>query len=276
MENYQIFAIILGFAGLFGWISKIKKINMKGRLADEDKFEQKRLLDTYYMIYLPIVLVISLIIWNSANIGKFIFDNFNKLYFAPGEIAFIIFLIFWIVSFLIRPKKDTKNNKKIIAKPNSTFKLSPKKLKIGVIEGNFLKQKLMTFLSFTIRVDDFTIQKVKFDKEGILLKREYIKKNFEANRFKEEDFNIIKKVEEEITSRNDYEFKEYEKMETRIKQLIKAIQSQKKYTFGFGQIKQYSNSLLIDEILLFLQEIQENRYSDSSLPYLLHFQKIVK
>ena len=65
-------------------------------------------------------------------------------------------------------------------------------------------------------------------------------------------------------------------METRIKQLIKAIQSQKKYTFGFGQIKQYSNSLLIDEILLFLQEIQENRYSDSSLPYLLHFQKIVK
>lgn len=276
MENYQIFAIILGFAGLFGWISKIKKINMKGRLVDEDKFEQKRLLDTYYMIYLPIIIVISLIIWNSANIGRFIFDNFNKLYFSPMQIAVSIFLIFWILAFLIRPKKDTKNNKKIIAKPNSTFKLSPKKLNIGILEGHFLNSKLRTYLNYVIRVDDFTIQKIKFNKEGILLKREYLKKVFENNIFTDEDYNIISKVEEEIQSRNDYDFKEYEKMEKRISQLIKAIQSQKKYTFAFGQIKQYSNSPMIDEILLFLQEIQENRYSDSSLPYLIHFQKIVK
>lgn len=276
MENYQIFAIILSFAVILAWVSKIKKINMKGRLVDEDKFEQKRLLDTYYMIYLPIVLVISLMIWNSANIGRFIFDNFNKLYFAPMQIAVSIFLIFWILAFLIRPKKDAKNNKKIIAKPNSTFKLSPKKLNIGILEGHFLNSKLRTYLSYVIRVDDFTIQKIKFDKEGILLKREYIKKVLENNIFTDEDYNIISKVEEEIKSRNDYNFKYYDVMEKRISQLIKAIQSQKKYTFAFGQIKQYSNSPMIDEILLFLQEIQENRYSDISLPYLIHYQKIVK
>ncbi len=277
MENHQIFALVLGFLVLFGWIAKGRKINLLGSLVEEDKKERKKLLDKYYPIYILVVILMSATIWNSDIISNFIYD-FNRYYISSMEISIFIYIFFMILALYLRGKFNpkSKNNKNIIAKPNSTFKLSPKKLKIGTIEGNFLKQKLFTFLSFTIRVDDFTIQKVKFDKEGILLKREYIKKNFEANRFKEEDFNIIKKVEEEITSRNDYEFKEYEKMETRIKQLIKAIQSQKKYTFGFGQIKQYSNSLLIDEILLFLQEIQENRYSDSSLPYLLHFQKIVK
>ena len=277
MENHQIFALVLGVLGLYGWIAKGRKINLLGRLVEEDKIEREKLLGKYYSIYLLVVILMSATIWNSDIISNFFYD-FNRYYISSMEISIFIYIFFMILALYLRGKFNpkSKNNKNIIAKPNSTFKLSPKKLKIGVIEGNFLKQKLMTFLSFTIRVDDFTIQKVKFDKEGILLKREYIKKNFEANRFKEEDFNIIKKVEEEITSRNDYEFKEYEKMETRIKQLIKAIQSQKKYTFGFGQIKQYSNSLLIDEILLFLQEIQENRYSDSSLPYLLHFQKIVK
>ncbi len=278
MENHQIFALVLGFLGLYGWIAKGRKINILGRLVDEDKIERRKLLEKYYSIYILVVILMSATIWNSEIISNFFYDYFNRYYISSMQISIFLYISFMILALYFRGKFNpkSKNNKNIIAKPNSTFKLSPKKLKIGVIEGNFLKQKLMTFLSFTIRVDDFTIQKVKFDKEGILLKREYIKKNFEANRFNEEDFNIIKKVEEEITSRNDYEFKEYEKMETRIKQLIKAIQSQKKFTFGFGQIKQYSNSLLIDEILLFLQEIQEDRYSDSSLPYLLHFQKIVK
>ncbi len=127
-----------------------------------------------------------------------------------------------------------------------------------------------------MRIDDFTIQKINFDKEGILLKKEYLINIFKHNLFSEDDFKIIEKIEQEINSINDFEFNKSDKMNFRIIQLIRAIQSQKKYTFAFGQIKQYSNSTLLDEIIIFLQEIQENRYSDDSLPYLIIFKDDVK
>lgn len=276
MQNYQIFALVLGVAVLVSWLSKNKSINQKSRLVDEDKFERKRLLDTYYTVYGSLVVILCCLIWNSYNIGKFIFDTF-EFNFTPQNISISIFIFGIILAFLARKfiDKENTNNKNIVAKPQSTFKLSPKKLNIGVLEGHFLNSKLTTFLNFEIRVDDYTIQKVKFDKEGILLKKEYISKIFKLNRFDEDDFKIIEKIEMEINSINEFEFKLYKSFEKRIQQLIIAILSKKKYTFSFGQIKQYSNTVMVDEILIFLQEIQENRFSDSSLPYLLHFKEVV-
>lgn len=272
MAGYQIFSLFLGFAGLFSWIFKIQNINKLSRLVDEDKFERKRLLEFYYLFYMVIIVSISAAIWNSYYIGSFIFNNFGKQ-FTPGQIAFSILVLILGINFLIRSKFEEKkiNKKSIKAIVNSSYKLSPKKLNIGVIQGSFLESKLQTFLSFIVRIDDFTIQKINFDKEGILLKKEYLLNLFKYNLFSEEDFKIIEKIEKEINSINDFEFHKSDNMRFRIAQLINAIQSQKKYTFAFGQIKQYSNSNILDEIIIFLQEIQENRYSDDSLAYLLIF-----
>lgn len=277
MESYQIFALFLGISVFLSWIYKQKNINMQARLVDEDKIERKRLLDLYFMLYFLIVISISVSIWNAAAISKYIYLYLGKDY-APGTIATNIFifsnLICLVIMFFI--KRDKKNNKKVIAKPNSSYKLNPKKLNIGVIDGHFLNSKKQSDLNYVIRIDDFTIQKVRFNKESILLKKEYIKNIFKYNRFEDEDFNFISKIEVEINKINEYNFNPYPNMEKRIIQLIKAILSQKKYTFPFGQIKQYSTSFMIEETLYFLQEIQENRYSDSSLPYLLHFEKYIK
>lgn len=277
MAGYQIFSLFLGFAGLFSWIFKIQNINKLSRLVDEDKFERKRLLEFYYLFYMMIIILISAIIWNSYNISNFIFNIFGKE-FAPGQIVISILVLTLAINFLIRHKfEDKKTNKKNVkAIVNSSYKLKPKKLNIGVIQGSFLESKLQTFLSFIVRIDDFTIQKINFDKEGILLKKEYLINIFKHNLFSEDDFKIIEKIEQEINSINDFEFNKSDKMKFRIIQLIRAIQSQKKYTFAFGQIKQYSNSNLLDEIIIFLQEIQENRYSDDSLPYLLIFKDDIK
>ncbi len=277
MAWYQIFSLFLGLAGLFSWIFKRQNINKLSQMVDEDKFERKRLLEFYYPFYMIIISIISTTIWNSYDFGKFIFDNFGYR-FQPGNIAILIFLLFlginWLIINRLKDKKTNKKNVKAIV--NSSYKLKPKKLNIGVIQGSFLESKLQTFLSFIVRIDDFTIQKINFDKEGILLKKEYLINIFKHNLFSEDDFKIIEKIEQEINSINDFEFNKSDKMKFRIIQLIRAIQSQKKYTFAFGQIKQYSNSTLLDEIIIFLQEIQENRYSDDSLPYLIIFKDDVK
>lgn len=277
MENYQIFALGLGFLGLYSFINKERKTNRIARLVDEDKFERKRLLEKYYSIYLAFIVILSSIIWNSPIISNFIYQYFNKS-ISNMQISISIYILFIILALYLRKffNPKSKNNKNIIAISNSTFKLPPKKLNIGILEGFFLNKKLLTFFSFVVRTDDYTIQKVKFNNEAILLKKHYIMLNFKKNRFDEDDYDIIRRVEEEISSRNKYEFKDLKKMENRVAQLIRAIQSQKKFTYSFGQIKQYSNSIIIDEILLFLQELQENRYSDDSLPYLLYYKSIIK
>lgn len=277
MAGYQIFSLFLGFAGLFSWIAKSKKINMLSLLVDTDKRERKKLLDNYYIYYMVSILILCSVLWNSHYIGYFIYLNFG-VRFSPNAVAVTLCLFFWVLPFIVRyvikkSEKKNNNNKIIRAIVNSSYNLKPKKLNIGVIKGSFLNSKLQTFLSFIVRIDDFTIQKINFDKEGILLKKEYLKNIFKYNLFNEEDFEIIEKIEKEINSINEFEFEKYENMKHRIIQLIKAIQSQKKYTFAFGQIKQYSNSKILDEVLIFLQEIQENRYSDDSLPYLVYFQK---
>lgn len=277
MEFHQIFAIFIFLSIIYSWFYKQELIRKAYGIVDTDKLERKNLLDEAFLIYLLISLILAGTISFSKEISFFIFSNFG-FDFSSEKIAIFLFSFFFILNFVVRSfiSKKEINNKMVHAIPYSTYGLLPKVKNLGTLEGAFLESQKMDFLRFTLRVDDYTIQKIDFQKDGILLKLKYLQKLFKADRFNENDFIIFDKVEKEISSRNNFEFKISQTLEEKVIQIIKAIQSDSKYAFAFGQIIQYSDSSIVDDILVFLQDIQENRYCSSSLPYLLHFKEHIK
>ena len=276
MQFHQGLAIFLILTTLYSWYSRHENIAKLATLIDTDKRDRKKILDNFFIVYFFIVSIITCLVFISPKL-RFLIEKYLNIHFTTESVAMAILFIFLSLSFFIRKFfKPLKNNKNIIATPYSTYGLKPKLKKIGIIEGAFLENQKKNFLNFTIRADDYTIQKINFNKEAILMKKIYLEKIFKYDRFTENDKNILEKIENQISSRNDFNFKNFPTVEGKIIQLIEAIQSQNKFTFPFGQIIQYSESYIIDDLLVFLQDIQEDRYCSSSLPYLLIFKQYIK
>lgn len=276
MQFHQGLAIFLILTTLYGWYSRHIIISKLPTIVDTDKRERKKILDSLFVVYFSIVAIITYLVFNSDKI-KNVIEKYFFLHIEVNIIAIGILLISIIAAIFLRKFfKPMKNNKNIIARPHSTYGLKPKLKKIGIIEGVFLENQRRNFLNFTIRADDYTIQNISFNKEAILMKKNYIEKLLKHDRFTQSDIEILEKIEEQISNRNDFEFKDFDTVEKKIIQIIKAIQSNNKFTFPFGQIIQYSESYIIDDLLVFLQDIQEDRYCSSSLPYLLIFKKYIK
>ena len=281
MEFNQGFSIFLFATVFYTWLTKYESLRRVAYLVDMDKFNRRNILDKLFFYYSLAVGLLIGILQYADELQQLIYYYFEKP-LTLNSITIGLTLAYIMLFFILRRyTKYTQNNKKIVALPYSNYSVPAKKRAIGYVKGSFLENEKESFMNFTIRADDYTIQDTSFNKMGIDFKLAYIKNNMKKNRFTSYDFEIIEAIENkicEIYAENEIEipFEKKERMKDKIEQIIKLLQKSKKFAFSFGQVIQHSETLMIDELITFFQEIQENKYSSNSLPYLLYFKDIVK
>lgn len=276
MEKYQFVALFLALAPFYVMFQKISKVNKSNYILDFDKRKRIELINNYYMVYIAILSVFIIPIWFSKEILTFV--NSLGLELKNAHFVGFVIIFIWALSFYLNIKFDfsKEDNSEIYAKPSSTYQKEAKFLNIDVVDGEVLDKKIIKDLNYIIRRDDYTIQKTTFDKKTISLKIAYLEDYFKKNKFTKEDFAIIDEIKNNISKTTGFKFADFNSMKTEISNLLKYLKNEKKYTFSFGQIKQYSKSDVLDEIIIFMQEFQEDKFSDCSLPYLKIFEKEIR